>query len=306
MQIIEIYVEEDDGERLDIYLTEKIRKKSRTFIQDLVKKGLVKVNNEVKKPKYLVQNGDHITVKIPESKKTEIKPEKISLDIIYEDENIAIVNKPQGMVVHPSKDNYSNTLVNSLLYYFKNLSDIAGSVRPGIVHRLDKDTSGLLIIAKDNYSHEKLSYQFKKRTVKRVYYALVHGNIDLDNQTIKTPFGRNSMDRTKMAVKQESNREAITYLKTLERYEDYTLVEVELETGRMHQIRVHMSYINHPVVGDVKYNNRKNEFGIKGQLLHAKKIGFVHPTKDIYMEFDSNLPEQFEKVLNILRNRDRR
>ncbi len=306
MESLKIQVEENESNiRLDVYVANRVKRESRTYIQKLIKNGYIKVNGKKVKSKYLVKTGDRIIINFPGPKVIEIKPEDIPLDIIYEDRNIAIVNKPQGMVVHPANGNFSGTLVNGLLYYFEHLSDCNGLMRPGIVHRLDKDTSGLLIIAKDNYSHEILAKEFKARNIKRKYYVLVHGNVKVDRDTINTLIGRHPVDRKRMSVVKKNGKEAITHFKVLERYDDYTLLEVELETGRTHQIRVHMAYINHPVVGDMTYSNRKNKFKIKGQLLHARELGFIHPVKNVYMEFVSDVPDYFENILIALRKNRR-
>ncbi len=301
MKLLEIYVNEFKGERIDIYMSNKIKNESRTYIQNLIKNGYIRVNGNIVKPNYLVRLGDSITVSFPKPKIIQIKPEDISLNIVYEDENIAIVNKPQGMVVHPADGNYSGTLVNGLIYYFNNLSNYGGLMRPGIVHRLDKDTSGLLIIAKDNYSHERLTKELRVRNVKRKYYALVYGNIKLNKQTIKEPIGRDSTDRRRMTVVERNGKLAITHYRVLKRYDGYTLLEIELETGRTHQIRVHMGYIGHPVVGDMTYSKGENPFNLEGQLLHAREIGFIHPLKNYYMEFTSKVPDYFQRTLDSLK-----
>lgn len=305
MKPLEIYVDEGNGKRIDVYLASKIRNESRSYIQDLIKNGYIKVNGKNIKPKYSVKLKDLITISFPKPKIVQIKPEDIPLDIIYQDDNIAVINKPQGLIVHPSDKCYSNTLVNGLLYHFNHLSDYSGLMRPGIVHRLDKDTSGLLIIAKDNYSHERISKELKYRNVKRIYYALVYGRVKQKKSTIKEPIGRKSADRRKMAVVRKGGKLAITHYEVLERYNDYTLVKIELETGRTHQIRVHMDYIGHPIVGDVTYSNVKNPFKLKGQLLHAKELGFIHPLKKCYLKFTSDLPTYFQEVLKLLRENGR-
>ncbi|HLR33863.1 MAG TPA: RluA family pseudouridine synthase [Tissierellales bacterium] len=305
MKSIEIYVSEDSGKRIDVYLAKIMEDESRTYIKGLINNGYIKVNGKIVKPKYLVKLKDFITVNFPEPEIIQIKPEDISLDIVYEDDNIAIINKPQGLLVHPANGNYSETLVNGLFYYFNHLSNYGGIMRPGIVHRLDKDTSGLLIIAKDNYCHERLSKELKYRNVKRIYWALVYGNIEQDKSTIKNYLGRDSSDRRKMTVVEKGGKLAITHYEVLERYKDYTLLEIELETGRTHQIRVHMASIGHPIVGDMTYSNRENPFRLKGQLLHAKEIGFIHPIKNCYLEFTSDLPYYFQKVLKSIRGKGR-
>src|SRR5699024_7826495 len=305
MKSIEIYVSEDSGKRIDVYLAKIMEDESRTYIKGLINNGYIKVNGKIVKPKYLVKLKNFITVNFPEPEIIQIKPEDISLDIVYEDDNIAIINKPQGLLVHPANGNYSETLVNGLFYYFNHLSNYGGIMRPGIVHRLDKDTSGLLIIAKDNYCHERLSKELKYRNVKRIYWALVYGNIEQDKSTIKNYLGRDSSDRRKMTVVEKGGKFAITHYEVLERYKDYTLLEIELETGRTHQIRVHMASIGHPIVGDMTYSNRENPFRLKGQLLHAKEIGFIHPIKNCYLEFTSDLPYYFQKVLKSIRGKGR-
>jgi 23S rRNA pseudouridine1911/1915/1917 synthase len=300
---IEIIVDEDDNERLDVYIAQELDEVSRSYIQKLIKDGLVKVNGEVVKPKYSVSQGDLINIRLPKPKRLEVNPENIPIEIVYEDSDIAVVNKPQGMVVHPAPGNFSGTLVNALLYHLDCLSSINGIIRPGIVHRIDKDTSGLLMIAKNDMAHIKLSEQLKEHSITRVYYTLVLGNIKEDKGTINAPIGRHPVDRKRMAVTEKNSKDAITHYEVLERFINYTLLKVRLETGRTHQIRVHMSYINHPVIGDPIYGSKKQEFNLKGQLLHAKTIGFIHPRTEEYMEFDSELPEHFTRVLDILRNK---
>lgn len=303
MELLEIFVDEDDNERLDLYLAHELDDISRSYIQKLIKEGLVKVNNKVVKARYIVLEGDHIQVYLPEPKELEIEPENIPIDIVYEDEDIAIVNKPQGMVVHPAPGNYNGTLVNALLYHLGNLSSINGIIRPGIVHRIDKDTSGLLMVAKNNFAHEELSKQLKAHTINRIYNALVDGNIKEDMGTIDAPIGRHPIDRKKMTVTDVNSREAVTHFRVLERFGQYTLIEAKLETGRTHQIRVHMSFINHAVTGDPVYGGKNQRFNTNGQLLHAKTLGFIHPRTGEYLEFDSSLPEHFTKILNMLRDK---
>ncbi|KGG81101.1 pseudouridine synthase [Caloranaerobacter azorensis H53214] len=306
MDIIELVVEDDIGERVDSYLAKKLEEVSRSYIKKLIKDGHIKVNNLQVKPKYVVNKGDVITVELPEPEKLELIPQDLPIEIVYEDEDVAVVNKPRGMVVHPAPGNYSGTLVNALLYHLESLSTINGVVRPGIVHRIDKDTSGLLMIAKNDFAHIELSKQLKEHSITRIYYALVEGNIKVDNGTINAPIGRHPVDRKKMAVTDRNSKRAITHFKVLERFGQYTLIEAKLETGRTHQIRVHMSYIKHPLVGDLVYGSKKNEFKQEGQLLHAKVIGFIHPRTKEYMEFDSELPDYFKKVLDVLRRKNYR
>lgn len=301
MELLEIFVDEEDDERLDLYLSQELNNVSRSYIQKLIKEGLVKVNDKVAKAKYAVCEGDHIQVYLPEPKKLEIEAENIPIDIVYEDDDVAVVNKPQGMVVHPAPGNYSGTLVNALLYHLNSLSSINGIIRPGIVHRIDKDTSGLLMIAKNDLAHEELSKQLKAHTINRIYNALVDGNIKEEKGTIDAPIGRHPVDRKKMTVINLNSKEAVTHFRILERFGQYTLIEAKLETGRTHQIRVHMSFINHPVTGDPVYGGKNQRFKTNGQLLHAKTIGFIHPRTKEYLEFDSALPEHFIRILNILR-----
>lgn len=303
MDIVEIYVDEDDNERLDAYLANELDEISRSYVQKLIKEKLVFVNDKHVKSSYLVKEGDFIKVNLPKPKELEIIPEDIPIDIIYEDEDIAIINKQQDMVVHPAPGNYNGTLVNALLFHIDNLSSINGIIRPGIVHRLDKDTSGLLIIAKNDKAHKTLSANLKDRNIKRTYISLVHGILSNEEGTINAPIGRHGTDRKKMTVTQKNSKEAITHYKVLERYNNYSLVEVNLETGRTHQIRVHMAYINHPVVGDPIYSKGKNELGLDKQMLHAYKLGFLHPTRGEYMEFKVDLPGYFKDILNILENK---
>ncbi|WP_069650198.1 RluA family pseudouridine synthase [Caloranaerobacter ferrireducens] len=306
MEIIELIVEDDISERIDSYLAKKLEEVSRSYIKKLIKDGNIKVNDMQIKPKYVVNKGDLITIKLPEPEELELIPEDLPIEIVYEDEDVAVVNKPQGMVVHPAPGNYSGTLVNALLFHLESLSTINGVVRPGIVHRIDKDTSGLLMIAKNDFAHMELSKQLKEHSITRIYYALVEGNIKEDSGTINAPIGRHPVDRKKMAVTDRNSKNAITHYKVLERFGQYTLIEAKLETGRTHQIRVHMSYIKHPLVGDPVYGSKKNKFKQEGQLLHAKVIGFIHPRTKKYMEFDSELPDYFNKVLNILRGKNYR
>ncbi len=300
MKEIEIYVGEEDNERLDYYLSLELDEVSRTRIQRLVKDGLVKVNGEIKKSSYLVKEGDTISVVFPEPKTLEIVPEDIPIEIVYEDSDLAVINKQHGMVVHPAPGNYSGTLVNAIMFHMDNLSSINGIIRPGIVHRLDKDTSGLLVIAKNDKTHRGLSEQLKHHGVYREYLALVHGNIKKDNGTIDAPIGRNQRDRKKMAVTHKNSKEAVTHFSVAKRYGKYTLVSLKLETGRTHQIRVHLSYMGNPVVGDPVYSSGKNEFSIKRQLLHAKKLGFIHPSTKMSVEFSCELPEDFRLILGRL------
>ncbi|MFA5577664.1 MAG: RluA family pseudouridine synthase [Tissierellaceae bacterium] len=302
MNTFDLYVGEDEGDRLDVFLSKELDELSRSYIQKLIKEKMVFVNKKTPKPSYLVEEGDHIFVQLPRAKPLQIAAEDIALDIVYEDDDLLIVNKPQGMVVHPAPGNYTGTLVNALLFHVDKLSSINGIIRPGIVHRLDKDTSGLLIVAKKDRVHRELSEQLKNREISRVYIALVHGRVKKDEGLIDLPIGRHPIDRKKMAVSYKNSREATTAFKVLERYEDYTLLEVSLETGRTHQIRVHMAYINHPIVGEPVYSRQKNEFKINKQMLHAYKLGFLHPTSKNYMEFELDLPDYFKKIIDNIQN----
>ncbi|GAY79803.1 ribosomal large subunit pseudouridine synthase D [Apilactobacillus micheneri] len=260
---------------------------------------MVKVNDELKKPKYDLKQGDNVVINIPEPKTLDLEPENIPLDIVYEDNDVLVVNKPQGMVVHPSPGHSDHTLVNALLFHTP-LSNINGTFRPGIVHRIDKDTSGLLMIAKNNDAHKSLSEQLKAKSNIREYVALVHGNIKEDKGKIDAPIGRSKKDRKKQAIV-DDGKHAVTHFKVLERLGEYTLVSCVLETGRTHQIRVHMKYIGHPLVGDPLYGPRKTIKG-NGQFLHAAKLGFKHPKTGQLMVFDAPLPKIFKQTINNLRN----
>lgn len=294
---------ENQGERIDKFLPSKLSDISRSYIHKLIEDGNITVNQNSVNKKYKLSENDTINVKIPEPQELEIIPENIPLDIVYEDNDLLIVNKPKGMVVHPAPGNYSGTLVNALLYHCKNsLSGINGIIRPGIVHRIDKDTSGLLIVAKNDTSHKELAEQIKNHSFTREYEAIVYGNLKEDTGTINANIARHKTDRKKMAVVPFLGRNAVTHYTVLKRYGNFTHIKLKLETGRTHQIRVHMSYIGHPVVGDEVYANPKNnpfKF-LKGQCLHARTIGFIHPTTKKYLEFTSPLPEYFQKILNKL------
>ncbi|MGO1372062.1 MAG: RluA family pseudouridine synthase [Senegalia sp. (in: firmicutes)] len=301
--MIEIKVYDDTNERVDVYLSDELDEYSRSFIQKLIKKNKVKVNGDFIKAKTILNKNDQIILEIPEDKKLEIKAEDIKIDIVYEDEYVGVVYKPRNMVVHPAPGNYSGTLVNALLYKFNSLSNINGKKRPGIVHRIDKDTTGLLMIAKTNEAHISLAAQLKEHSVSRKYIALVEGNINEDKGTINAPIGRNPKDRKKMCVTDYNSKEAITHFNVLKRFKKYTLIEAQLETGRTHQIRVHMKHIKHPVVGDKIYGIRNQKFNLEGQLLHAKTIGFIHPISKEYLEFSSDLPDDFSNILRILESK---
>ncbi|WP_277288505.1 RluA family pseudouridine synthase [Veillonella montpellierensis] len=293
MESKEFLVNAQEAEaRLDIFLIGRIEG-SRSFIQNLIKADHVSVNQKVRKPNYRLTEGDVVAVSIPEAESVEIIPEDIPLDYIYEDHDIVIVNKPRGMVVHPAVSNYSGTLVNALLFHCKDLSGINGAIRPGIVHRLDKDTSGVMMAAKNDMAHMGLAEQVKEHSAKRTYLALVQGNIVEEKGTIKAPIGRHPKDRMKMAVVFENSKEAITHFTVLERFGHHTLVECVLETGRTHQIRVHFAYIGHPVVNDPFYGYRKMDFPIQGQALHSHTLDIIHPISNKKMHFEADIPEDF-------------
>ena len=257
MDLVEIYVEEDIDERLDYYISKILKDKSRTYISKLIKNKLVLVNAEVVKPRYIVRKGDLIQIKLPKDEKIKIVPENIPIDIIFEDNDILVVNKPKEMVIHPTPNNTSGTLVNALLCYDNNIATVGEALRPGIVHRLDKDTSGILVIAKKQEAYKNLIEQFKLRKVKRVYVALVYGQLDIKEATINAPIGRDPANRTKMTVIYENSKEAITDYKVIREFKAYSLVELSLQTGRTHQIRVHMAHLGHPIVGDMVYSNKR-------------------------------------------------
>ncbi|GGI35130.1 MULTISPECIES: RluA family pseudouridine synthase [Staphylococcus] len=290
------------GQRIDKFLSESNDAWSRSQLQDWIKEDLVKVNDKVIKSNYKVKLNDHIIVTEKEVVEADIQPEDLDLDIYYEDDDVAIVYKPKGMVVHPSPGHYTGTLVNGLMYQIKNLSGINGEIRPGIVHRIDKDTSGLLMVAKNDIAHRGLVEQLMNKSVKRKYTALVHGNIPHDYGTVDAPIGRNKNDRQAMSVV-DDGKEAVTHFNVLEHFKDYTLIECELETGRTHQIRVHMKYIGFPLVGDPKYGPKKT-LDIGGQALHAGVIGFDHPVTHEYIERSSELPNDFKDLLEDIRRRD--
>ena len=276
---------------------------TRMSAQKLLEEGKILVNDKTEKPSYKVKVNDIISIEIPELKETEIIPENIPLDVLYEDEYIIVVNKAKGMVVHPANGNYTGTLVNALLYKCKDsLSGIGGEKRPGIVHRLDKDTSGVIIVAKCNKAHINLSEQIKEHKVKKTYIALVKGIVKDNEATIDMPIGRSKKDRKKMDI-DKNGKNAITHFKVLKRYQGYTLLKVNIETGRTHQIRVHLSTIGYPIVGDMVYSNGKNEFNVEGQMLHAWRIEFTHPITGKEMVIEAPLPQYFEDILKQLENR---
>lgn len=288
--------------RLDVFITGQCQELSRSYVQKLIDDGRVNVNFGPTKANYKLRAGDRVDIEVPPAEELLVKPEDIPLDIYYEDSDVIVINKPRGMVVHPAEGNIGGTLVNALLYHCRDLSGINGVLRPGIVHRLDKDTSGLIMAAKNDRAHHSLAQQLKDRTVTRRYAALTHGILREERGTVDAPIGRDPRDRQRMAVVERNSKPAVTHYRVLERYPDYTLLECRLETGRTHQIRVHMAYISHPVVGDPKYGPGKPHFGLEGQLLHAGVLGFNHPVSGEYLEFSAPLPEIFEKVLSQLKS----
>lgn len=293
-------VSDEENERIDIYISGHLEDMSRSFVQKLISEGNISVDGRAVKSNYKLKKNDEIKILVPESEMLDIKAENIDITIIYEDDDLAVINKPQGMVVHPAPGHYSGTLVNGLMYKLKDLSSINGVLRPGIVHRLDKNTSGLMMVAKNDRSHNYFTECLKEHSIHRIYYALVEGVVKEDKGTINAPLGRSEKDRKKRAVTTKNSKEAITNFWVLERYKGYTLVKLKLETGRTHQIRVHMKHVGHPVVGDDVYGRVSNKFGLEGQLLHSKILGFIHPSTGEYMEFDSELPDYFKNVLNII------
>jgi len=291
-----IIIEEDLNERIDSYIS-KNTDYSRSKVVKMIESGVILVNGKEVKNSYSLKVGDIITIDEYVEEEMNVEPENIPLDIVYEDDDVIVVNKPNGMVVHPAIGNNHGTLVNALMYHSKSLSDINGEFRPGIVHRIDAYTTGLLMVAKNNKAHEILADELSKKETTRKYIALVWGVIKEDTATIDAPIGRDNTDRKKMAVTSINSKDAVTHLRVLKRFKDATLIELQLETGRTHQIRVHMNYIEHPVVNDPVYGRRKL-IDESGQCLHAKTIGFIHPTKDKYMEFTSELPECFTNILS--------
>lgn len=291
---------EEEGQRIDNYIVKKQKEKTRVAIQRGIEEGRILVNKKNIKSSYKIKKGDIITIEEKEPKKIDLKAQEIPIEVIYEDNDIIVVNKPKGMVVHPANGNLDGTLVNAIMAICKDtLSGIGGELRPGIVHRLDKDTSGIIIIAKNDIAHVKISEQLKKREVKKTYIALVRGVVKENEATIDMPIGRSKNDRKKMAISKEG-KNAITHIKVIKRYEKYTLLEIKIETGRTHQIRVHLSHIGYPIIGDTTYSNGKNEFGIKGQCLHAKSLEFEHPVSKKIMKLEAQLPEYFVEIIKEL------
>ena len=289
----------DENIRIDKFIASHLDGVTRSHIQKIIDEGNVLVDGKNVKSNYKLKIGQNIEVNIPHAKQLDVKAEDIKLDIVYEDEHMLVVNKPQNMVVHPAAGNYEGTLVNALMHHCgDSLSGINGVIRPGIVHRIDKDTSGLLLVAKDDATHIGLSEQIKEHSLTRKYIAIVHGNFKNDEGTVDAPIGRHPTDRKKMCITEKNSKKAVTHYRVLQRFTEYTLVECKLETGRTHQIRVHMASLGHPVLGDKTYGVKKEKYNLSGQLLHAKIVGFIHPITKEYMEFETDIPERFEKFLN--------
>ena len=293
---------EDVGTRIDVFLAENMENLSRSGEQKLIDAGEITLNGGKTKANYKLREKDVVDVVVPEAKEVEILPEDIPLDILYEDADVIVVNKPQGMVVHPAPGHTSGTLINALLFHCgEELSGINGEKRPGIVHRIDKDTSGVLMIAKNDMAHQSLAAQLAEHSITRKYNAVVYNGFPEDKGTVDKPIGRNPQDRKKMAVTEKHSRHAVTHYRVIERMEKFTLIEAQLETGRTHQIRVHMTYIGHPLLGDPVYGPKKQPIALEGQALHARVLGFIHPRTGEYMEFEAPLPPHFEALLERLR-----
>lgn len=300
--IREFTVEPGMEMRIDRYLSEQCSDMSRSYLQKLVKEGGVCVGGTAVKSNYKVSAGELVTLEVPEAVEPEIVPEEMALDIIYEDTDIILINKPKGMVVHPAAGHYSGTLVNGLMHHCRaDLSGINGVMRPGIVHRIDMDTTGVLIVCKNDMAHNAIAEQLKEHSITRRYYAVVHGNIKAEEGTVNAPIGRHPVDRKKMSINEKNGREAVTHYRVLERFGQFTYVECRLETGRTHQIRVHMASIGHPLLGDVVYGPAKCPYKLQGQTLHAGILGIIHPRTGEYMEFSAPLPPYFEALLTKLR-----
>ena len=288
----------DESIRIDKFIASKLEGVTRSHIQKLIDDGCITVDGKSVKSNHKLKIGQSIDVALPEAKQLDVVADDIALDIVYEDEHMLVVNKPQNMVVHPAAGNYEGTLVNALMHHCgDSLSGINGVIRPGIVHRIDKDTSGLLLVAKDDATHIGLSEQIKEHSLTRKYIAIVHGNFKNDEGTVDAPIGRHPTDRKRMCITEKNSKNAVTHYRVLQRFMEYTLVECKLETGRTHQIRVHMASLGHPVMGDKTYGVKKEKYNLSGQLLHAKIVGFIHPITKEYMEFETDIPERFMKFL---------
>ncbi len=300
-----IYIPEKyDGERIDRFLSRDLEGLSRSYIQKLLKDGNIEVNGRTVKANYKVNAGDEILVRVPEPEIPEILPEDIPLDILYEDDDILVVNKPKGMVVHPAPGHYEHTLVNAVMYHCRDcLSGINGVMRPGIVHRIDMDTTGSLLVCKNDRAHQILAEELKEHSITRMYHAIIYGNLKEDTGTVNAPVGRHPTNRRKMSTRSANGRPAVTHYRVLERFGDYTYIECELETGRTHQIRVHMASIGHPILGDEIYGPSKCPYKLQGQTLHAKILGIRHPSTGEYMVFDAPLPGYFQELLDLLRRK---
>ena len=301
---IEFRIEEAiAGERIDKFLSDSLPDVSRSYIQKLIKDGQVTVNQKTVKSNYKLNAGDLLSMEEPELQEPDIEAEDIPLDILYEDSDLLIINKPKGMVVHPSAGHYSGTLVNALMHYCKeDLSGINGVLRPGIVHRIDMDTTGSLIVCKNDFTHNHIAEQLKVHSITRVYHAIVHGILKDDEETINAPIRKQQIDRKKMSINHKNGKEAVTHYKVLKRFKNFTYIECRLETGRTHQIRVHMSSISHPLLGDAVYGPVKSPYKLQGQTLHAKTIGITHPRTGEYLEVEAPLPEYFTNLLKKLEN----
>ncbi len=290
--------------RCDVYLAENMPDLSRSYLKKLFDNGEISVNGKSVRASYKLKEGDTISLTLPEAKKLDVEAQDIPLDIVYEDSDVLVINKKRGMVVHPAAGNEDGTLVNALMHHCgDNLSGINGILRPGIVHRIDKDTTGLLVVAKNDKAHQSLTDQLADRSLSRTYFAIVHGNIKEDNLTVDAPIARDIKDRKKMAIARKDGREAVTHITVLERFGKYTLIRCKLETGRTHQIRVHVKSIGHPILGDKTYGLKKEEYSLVGQLLHAGEIGFIHPETGENVSFSAPLPEDFNETLEKIRNK---